>query len=330
MKPKIAISMGDPGGIGPEIVLKALFQISARRSAHFSLVGSGKILEATAKRLGLPISLAEAGFKLASGETIPIHEVATARVRYQVGRPSRSNGEIAGKAIEEAARLALSGEVDGIVTAPVSKESLALAGYGMIGHTEMLARMTGTSKYAMMLVRRKLRVIFATGHVTIGEVPQMLTIDDILERIKLAAKYIDLYMGIRKPRIGVACLNPHCGEGGFLGVEEKEVIEPAIRSARRKRIKVDGPVAADYLFSDAVWKNYDCILAMYHDQGMIALRSHGFDDVVNITLGIPIVRTSPGHGTAFDIAGKGIASERSMIAAMVECARIIKRLRNAG
>ncbi len=330
MKPTIAISMGDPGGIGPEIVLKSILRPSVWRSANLRIVGGAGILDATAGRLGLSVSINAESIKLADGRMVRLHEVKAPKGDLTPGRPSRTGGKIAGKAIKMSVNMAINKEVDGIVTAPVSKESLALAGYGMIGHTEMLARLTGTKSYAMMLVRRGLRIVFATGHLPVGKIAQHLGKAKILERIKLAYQYIDLYMGVSEPRLGVACLNPHCGEGGFLGKEEQDIIRPAVRSARRAGINVEGPLPADYLLSEAVSKTYDGIIVMYHDQGMIALRSHGFDEVVNITLGIPIVRTSPGHGTAFEIAGKGEASEASMVCAIRQCARIVERMRDAG
>ena len=330
VRPTIAISMGDPAGIGPEILLKALLKPSVERSARIIVVGSRSKLGTTARRLGLAVRITEAGIRLPGGRVVSVIDVDTTRSQVPLGRPSRQGGEIAGKAVEEAVRLALSGEVDGIVTSPVSKEALALAGYGMVGHTEILARLTGTTDYAMMLIRRRLRIVFVTGHVAHKSVARKLRSDRILRCVKLANRYIDLYFGIAKPHLGVACLNPHCGEGGLMGDEERRIIRPAVVAARRGGIDVEGPFPADYLLSDPVSATFDGIIAMYHDQGMIALRSQGFDDVVNITLGIPIVRTSPGHGTAFEIAGSGEASEASMVSAIRQCVSIIKRLRDAG
>jgi 4-hydroxythreonine-4-phosphate dehydrogenase len=260
---------------------------------------------------------------------VGVVDVARSAGRTAVGRPSAEGGRVAGKAIEVAVGLAVSGEVDGIVTAPVSKESLALAGYGMVGHTELLARLTGTRTYAMMIVRKQLRIVFATTHVALRHVAGKLTRRLLLNKIKLAWEYLDLYIGIPDARIGITCLNPHCGEGGRLGTEEKRIIEPAVRSAKRLGIRVVGPYPADTVYQPAVAGGFDAIVAMYHDQGIIPLRLGGYDDVVNITIGIPCIRTSPGHGTAFDIVGKTPASEKSMVKAITECAGIAKRLRNA-
>jgi 4-hydroxythreonine-4-phosphate dehydrogenase len=221
-----------------------------------------------------------------------------------------------------------------MVTAPVSKESLALAGYGMAGHTEMLARLTRTRLYAMMLVRKDLRVIFATTHVPISAVADRIRRKDLVDKFALGSEYLRTYMGIRRPRMGVCCLNPHCGEGGMLGREEKKIIIPAIESARSKGINVEGPYPADSIFGKNLAPGFDAIVAMYHDQGMIPLKMIRQEELVNITLGLPIVRTSPGHGTAFDIAGRSVAGRRvadcrGMISAALECARIAKRIRHA-
>lgn len=204
-----------------------------------------------------------------------------------------------------------------------------MAGYGMVGHTELISRLTGTRSYAMMILRGRLRVVFATTHLKIGDVAGHLSRRSIVEKIDLARRYLPLYLGIENPRIGVTCLNPHCGEGGRLGNEEDRVIRPAVRQAARKGICVEGPYPADSIYKPTFVTRFDAIVAMYHDQGMIPLRLKGHDDVVNVTLGIPCVRTSPGHGTAFDIAGRFTASATSMVKAVLMCARIAKRLDNA-
>jgi 4-hydroxythreonine-4-phosphate dehydrogenase len=330
MKPKLAITMGDPGGIGPEVALRAVCRPSIRRTAEPLLVGDLRHLRRLARRLALPLELVPVEATGSARQAV-IAVIDTGRMsgKVSVGKPSREGGRFAGKAIEEAVRLAASGEVEGMVTAPVSKESLALAGYGMVGHTELLARLTGTTDYAMMITRGRLRIVFATTHVPLRQVAHELTRPMLLNKIELAREYLDLYMGIPCARIGVTCLNPHCGEGGRLGEEERRIIEPAVRLASRRGIHVGGPYPADSIYRSPVDRRFDVIVAMYHDQGIIPLRLRGHDNVVNITLGIPHVRTSPGHGTAFDIAGKSPASENSMLKAIAECARIAKRLRNA-
>jgi 4-hydroxythreonine-4-phosphate dehydrogenase len=256
-------------------------------------------------------------------------DVVRLRRSVPVGKPSKQGGRAAGRAIEESLQLVLSGSVEGLVTAPVSKQSLALAGYGMIGHTELLAGLTGTKTYAMMIYSGSLRVVFATQHIALRRATASLTKALLLEKLRLARKYLDVYMKIADARIGVACLNPHCGEGGHVGTEDRRIIGPAVKSARRLGICAEGPFPADCIFRPEFVRRFDAVLAMYHDQGMIPLRLKGFDDVVNVTLGIPCLRTSPGHGTAFDIAGTWRASERSMVRAVVECAKIAKRLKDA-
>jgi 4-hydroxy-L-threonine phosphate dehydrogenase PdxA len=298
MKPKLAVTMGDPGGIGPEVALRAACRPSVRRLAVPLLIGDLRHLRRLADRLALPLEPVPARTAGRSRQRgLAVVDIGRMSGRAPMGKPSRAGGRSAGRAIEKAVSMAASGEVEGVVTAPASKESLALAGYGMVGHTEILARLTGTTDYAMMINRGSLRIVFATTHVPLRQVAGKLTRPMLLNKIELARRYLDLYMGIRCARIGVTCLNPHCGEGGRLGQEERRIIEPVIK--------------------------------MYHDQGIIPLRLAGYDAVVNITLGIPFVRTSPGHGTAFDIAGKSPASDKSMVKAIAECARIAKRLRDA-
>lgn len=330
MKPRIAVSMGDPGGIGPEVALKAADDPSVKRACIPLLVGDLHLLRNLRRRLGLtmpvgPVSVDDRP----DGAAIGVVDVVRLDSKPPIGKPSKQSGRAAGRAIEEALRLVTSGGAEGLVTAPVSKQSLALAGYGMVGHTELLAGLTKTKAYAMMIYTGRLRIVFATQHIALSRVAGSLTRSLLVGKLKLTRKYLGLYMNVPDARIGVACLNPHCGEGGRVGTEERRVIEPAIRSARRFGIRADGPFPADCVCRPEFARAFDAVLAMYHDQGMIPLRLKGFDDVVNVTFGIPCLRTSPGHGTAFDIAADYTASERSMVRAIVECAKIAKRLRNA-
>jgi 4-hydroxythreonine-4-phosphate dehydrogenase len=260
--------------------------------------------------------------------TVPVYDGARVSKAAPLGRPSKQGGAAAGRAIEDATKLAMAGEVDGIVTAPISKESLAYAGYGAIGHTELLARLTGTKRCAMMMINGNLRVVFATTHLPLAEVAGSITVEGLVEKLVLAEKYLRLYMGLEDVVMGVCCLNPHCGEGGQLGSEELTVIEPALVRARKKGLEVHGPYPADSIFRSTEARSFDAILAMYHDQGMVAVKQGDHDRVVNITLGLPFVRTSPGHGTAFDLIGhQGRASEQSMLNAILVCARIAARVR---
>ncbi len=321
--------MGDPGGVGPEVALRAVCTPAVSRACRPLLVGDIGCLRRKARQAGLPIRLSARLAIDGNDDRFPVVGVAGISGRAVPGRPSRQGGHIAGRAIEEAVWLAMSGRVEGLVTAPVSKESLALAGYGMVGHTEVLAGLTGTKKYAMMIVRGRLRVVFATTHQALAVVAAKITKRLLLDKLRLTSEYLDLYMGIADGRVGVVGLNPHCGEGGHVGREEQRVIEPAIRLAQGEGIRAEGPYPADSIFRPSFAREFDAILAMYHDQGMIPLKMQGHDNVVNITIGIPCLRTSPGHGTAFDIAGKHPASAKSMVRAITECARIAKRVRNA-
>jgi 4-hydroxythreonine-4-phosphate dehydrogenase len=324
-KPEIAMTMGDIGGIGPEIALRAASAASVRRACSPVIVGDIDYLDSLASRLGLAVvpdcTAPSSGIRVADSGGVSR--------RVTLGKPTAQGGRAAGAAIEMAVGLATSGRAGGLVTAPVSKESLSLAGYGMVGHTEVLAQLTGTKRYAMMLTRKGLRVIFATTHIPISRVARGLKKAGLLEKITIGDRYLKTYMGIRRPRLGVCCLNPHCGEGGALSGEEKSVITPAIRAARRRGINVEGPYPSDSVFGKNLAPDFDAVLAMYHDQGMIPLKMVRQEEVVNITLGIPVVRTSPGHGTAFDIACRYAADHRGMVTATLECARIAKRMKHA-
>jgi len=327
----IAISMGDPGGVGPEVTLKALSRASVATVCRAVVVGDLVFLRRLAQDLRIPVKLYKVtNFGQIAGNAVYVYDIGRASGKIPLGRPSLAAGRAAGKAVEQAVKLAVSGKVRGIVTAPVSKESFALAGYGLVGHTEILARLTGTQDYAMMLMSGNLRIVFATAHVPHRKAAAGLTRKGLVRKLELTVRYLALYLGVRNARIGVACLNPHCGEGGRLGREELEIIEPALRDARDRGICVEGPFAADSIYRPAIADGLDAIMAMYHDQGMIPLKLKGHGEVVNITLGIPMVRTSPGHGTAFDMAGSGGASARSMVGAVLQCVRIVKRLNHVG
>ena len=331
VRPLIAICIGDVGGIGPEVTLKALLRKSVQKACRAVVVGDLAYFRNLARELGLGVRVRKAGdLGRMRGPAVYVQDVARLSGKPPLGRPSLAAGRAAGKALEHAVRLALAGSVQGIVTAPVSKESFALAGYGMVGHTDILARLTGTRDYAMMLMSGSLRVVCATTHVPHRKAAAGLTRMGLIKKLRMTDKYMKLYMGIKNPVIGVACLNPHCGEGGRLGREEVDIIEPALDAARGRGISVEGPFPADSIYRPTVAERYDAIIAMYHDQGMIPLKLKGHGEVVNVTLGIPVVRTSPGHGTAFDMVGSGKASARSMAGAVIECAKIVKRLGHAG
>jgi 4-hydroxythreonine-4-phosphate dehydrogenase len=241
---------------------------------------------------------------------------------YPKGMASRDAGMVAVRAIKKAVSLAMDGKIDGIVTAPVSKESLKLAGMPWPGHTEMLAELTGTDEYAMMFVSDKLCIILVTIHIPISRVSDFISREAIVKVIRLAQKGMNL-LGVDEPEIGIAGLNPHAGESGILGDEEIRHIIPAIESAKNEGIKVSGPYPPDVIFYKAVRGDFDIVVCMYHDQGLIPFKMLAFDRGVNFTVGLPIVRTSPDHGCAFDIAWKNRADPKSMIEAIKIASRII-------
>jgi len=278
-KKTLAITIGDPAGIGPEITKKALASPKIRGLANFLVIGQ-------------------------------------ADKAIKPGHPSKKSGSQAIQFLEEAVEMANSNIVDAIVTAPISKEACRSAGFKFPGHTEFLASRAKTKNFAMMLVGDKLRVVLVTRHLALKDVARVLTIDKIYQTIKLTNKSLKKQFNIAQPKIAVLGLNPHAGEGGMLGAEEKNIILPAIKKAKQNKINATGPYPADALFYQAKDGKFDAIVCMYHDQGLIPLKMLAFDTGVNVTLGLPFVRTSPDHGTAFDIAGKNKANPASMIAAI--------------
>ncbi len=234
---------------------------------------------------------------------------------------------MAGTFIEQAVQAVRKGEIDAVVTAPISKEHLQLAGYRYPGHTEFLAALSQVREVRMMMAGPKLRVVLATIHEPLNKVSSLLTIGLILKTIEMTDRSLRQWFGIRRPRITVAALNPHAGESGIFGNEERKIILPAVFRARKKGIDVSGPYAADTVFYRALRGEFDAVVAMYHDQGLIPLKLLYFEEAVNITLGLPFIRTSVDHGTAFDIAGKGIADPSNMIAAIKMAVQLVKKER---
>lgn len=317
-KPIIAITMGDPAGIGPEVILKAMSRDEVRKSARFLVFGDANILHREARSLGLTIPLipvpevSQAEFP---ANAIEIVNLTILSPTFESGKPSAASGDAAFKYIKRAAMAALNGEVDAVVTAPISKEALKMAGHNYPGHTEILAEICNTDDYAMMLAGPHLRVVLCTIHVPYTKVPALLSRELIFKTIRIAHESLSKYLG-KTPRIAVASLNPHAGEGGIFGDEEVRLIRPAIEDASSKGINASGPYPADTLFYWASKGKYDAVVCMYHDQGLIPLKLLDFECGVNVTLGLPIIRTSVDHGTAFDIAGKGVANPSSMVEAM--------------
>ncbi len=337
-RPRLALTMGDVAGIGPEILARALITGRMNEFCDPIVIGHPAILERTAQQLDLPLKVVPV---VHPASTIPSgvacwNPADDAVLSVTTGTIQAAAGRAAYQYLVAATRTALAGQIDAICTAPLHKESLRLAGLDYPGHTEILAAECGVSEVAMMLylpagtaVRgpNGLGVAHVTLHTSIRSVPGLLSIDRIRETISLLDGFLK-NLGI-SPRIGVCALNPHAGEHGLFGDEEATTIEPAVRSSRSVGINVSGPIPADALLRRAVAGEFDGVVAMYHDQGHIALKLIGFDLAVNVTLGLPIVRTSPSHGTAFDIAGQGKASaEGFLAAARVACQLALNRKRN--
>jgi 4-hydroxythreonine-4-phosphate dehydrogenase len=286
-KPRIAITEGDPAGIGPEIARKAASDPRVLDACEPVLYGAGR------------------------------------DARFDVGTLSAAAGQAAYEAIVAATADAQEGRVDGLATAPINKEALRLAGYPWNGHTDLLAHLTGSKHVAMMFYSDELRVVLATVHVPLADVPKLLTQTVMEQTIALAWRELPLFDKV-PPRLAVAGLNPHAGEHGLFGREEQTVIEPAIACCRAKGIDVSGPFPGDTVFVRARKGDFDAVIACYHDQGLIPVKLLAFGRAVNVTLGLPIVRTSVDHGTAFDIAGKGIADAESMVGAVLLAARLAR------
>lgn len=315
-KPVIAVTMGDPAGIGPEIILKALEDRGVRRVCAPVVIGDFKLLAFLAKRLGLK-----------SPEAGAIKNLGALDLeRLSPGVPSRDAGLAMIGYIEEAVRLAIKGEVDAIVTAPITKEAAKMAGFRFPGHTEFIAHLTGAKEFAMMLGGRDLKVVLVTIHEPLAALPRLITKEAVFRTIRITDASFRRWFGVERPRIAVCGLNPHAGEAGLFGDEEKRRISPAIRKAASLGINAVGPLPADTVFyRTARKKEFDCVIAMYHDQGLGPLKLLHFDDGVNVTLGLPVIRTSVDHGTAYDIAWKGLASPKSLITAIQTAVEMTRR-----
>ena len=321
---RLALTVGDPGGIGPEIT-GSLLATRALTGADVYVVGAHAALSswlpAPACGAARVIRLAEAA-ALEAPDSFPVYIDTGEETTYRRGRPTAEGGRASGLAIETAAALAKRGLVDGIVTGPVSKEALALAGYSRVSHTELLADLFDAPDCQMMMVSRGLRIVILTRDIPLRDVPSAVTAGRIEACVRVAVRSLRELFGIENPRIAVAALNPHAGDGGVIGTEERETIAPSLEALRAEGHLVDGPFPADTMFYKWEKKGYDAFIALYHDQGMIPFKAGGFEEGVNMTIGLPVVRTSVCHGTAFDIVGKGTAetgSLESAFALAVEC-----------
>src|ERR1051326_4655468 len=333
MKPIIAITMGDFNGIGPEVALRSVVKASILNICTPLLVGSPDVFEFYAKRCRLEIKLSEvddARESIAQGSIAVLRTDGSGNPRVKPGTPTTESGRLAGEAIVTSSGLCSQRLIDGMVTAPVSKAVMNKAGFGYPGQTEMLASLTHSNRVVMMLIAGSLRVGLATVHVPLKNVSRRINPDAILEKLSVIHGSLRKDFGLGAPKIAVLGLNPHAGEQGLLGTEERDFILPAIHNARRKRMLVDGPFPADGFFGTHSYRGYDAVLAMYHDQGLIPLKMKGFSIGVNFSAGLAIVRTSPDHGTAFDIAGKNVADAGSMVEAVKLAVSIVLNRQKPG
>ncbi|MQF69123.1 4-hydroxythreonine-4-phosphate dehydrogenase PdxA [SAR202 cluster bacterium AD-804-J14_MRT_500m] len=323
--PVIAITMGDPCGIGPEVIAKALADKDLRKLCRPIVIGNATAMTLAVKLAGLSLTLrkfeSSDGFSPRSN-SIPIIDPGNLDPNeITIGKISSKCGQAAMEWVTQAADLAMKGIVQGLATAPVNKEAASLAGYKAIGHMELLQELSGAKNVATMLMSGKLRVVHLTTHRSLRVACDYVTRDRILSILKLTNDSL-LEWGFSKPRIAAAALNPHGSDGGLLGTEEHTEISPAVSDAKALGIDASGPIPADIVFHQAIQGNYDAVLAMYHDQGHIPIKVHGFERSISVNLGLPFVRTSVDHGTAFDIAGKGIADHLSMIEAIRSAATL--------
>lgn len=316
----LALSLGDPAGIGPEVIALAWSRRDELGLPPFFVVGGSQILEEAAKSRGLeiPCCLVERAddARDAFAECLPV--LGKEDASYAPGVFDDAGAALALHSLAEATRAALTGEAAAVVTAPVAKSQLARVGFEFPGQTEFLAQVCGLAPDdgVMMLAGPSLRTVPITVHIRLADVPRVLSTDLIVHKAKITAAALTRDFGLKNPRLAIAGLNPHAGEDGKFGSEESEMIEPAIAALAEDGIDVVGPVPGDALFTPRARKSYDAALCMYHDQALIPLKALEFDEGVNVTLGLPIIRTSPDHGTAFDIAGKGIADPGAMVAAI--------------
>ncbi len=325
--------MGDPAGIGPEVVLKAVAEEEVLRCCAPIIIGDAQLLAHNARTLDL-----QCGYEIVRrGEPFPerikgplIFHLDNIDGHVEPGIESGLAGKAAAGYIEAAVELCAAGSIDAIATAPINKRALFLGGYSFPGHTEFLAQLTGTEDYAMGFVAANLRVVLISTHVPLSQAIRLVTRDRIEKTIRLADQELQRW-GIERPRLAVAALNPHGAEGGLFGIEEASEIVPAVESCRSTDgINVRGPFSADTVFLRASRGEFDAVVACYHDQAMIPVKCLSFGEAVNITLGLPFIRTSVDHGTAFDIAGKGIAEHSSMVEAIKLAAELSLKAGESG
>jgi len=320
--PPLAISMGEPAGIGPDLILRLYAERNARDLPPFVVYGNIGFLAARARRLGLEVPFVAADPTSAAehfASAMPVVHI-DGLVPDKPGDTSPLSAKVVIEAISRAVEDTLTGACRGIVTAPIHKGALYGAGFRYPGHTEFLAALCArggvTPHPVMMMAWDELRVVTATVHVPLKDVPSLLTPDLLLTTGRIVAHDLRTRFGIDSPRLAFAGLNPHAGEGGTMGKEDLDIIGPAVAQLAFENIRAEGPISADTLFYPPHWRKYDAVIAMYHDQALIPIKTVAFEEAVNVTLGLPLVRTSPDHGTAFDLAGTGEGSTASFMAAI--------------
>ncbi len=307
----IGITMGDPSGIGPEIIAKAIRQPAVKKLGRFTIIGDLKIFKTYCPRLPQHVNF------------IDLHNVPASR--WTIGRVNRLSARASLEYLNKAAELLRKGRIKGLVTAPLCKEAMHLLGLKFHGHTEYLADLFNVQRFGMMFVSDRLKTMLVTRHVPLARVSLALSAKAIYETLSLADEALKKLFKIKRPIIAVCGLNPHAGEGGTIGKEEIKKIVPALKKAKSRGIRALGPLSGDTAFNPQLTHRYDCVVAMYHDQGLIAVKTLYWQKLVNLTLGLPFIRTSPAHGTAFDIAGKNIADPSSMVEAIKLAAHLSRR-----
>ena len=320
-KPYVGLTMGDPCGIGPEVVIKALIHSEIYEWCNPVIIGNAASLRQTVKMLDIDMSInhiSDTDIEMSRVNPNAASVIDIGNLNYEdvtIGEINPGCGKAAMEWVSHAGRLAMRGAIGGIATAPLNKEAASLAGYEAIGHMELLQELTGSKTVATMLIAKNLRVVHLTTHRSLRVACDYVKKDRILDYLRITDENFKKW-GFENPRIGVAALNPHGSDGGLLGDEENDEILPAVTQAKAEGMTVEGPIPADIIFHQAINDQYDAVLCMYHDQGHIPVKVYGFEESITANLGLPFVRTSVDHGTAFDIAGKGIADPLSMIEAI--------------
>jgi len=326
MRPKIAITAGDINGIGPEVALKSMIKKNVLSKAQPFIIAPVKIIKTYCELLNLKFHIMEN-----EDDFLPEKDVINVlpmkkfeNFEINIGKPTKTSGKIAGESIILAVELCLQKKADAICTSPVSKKALDLAGFNYPGQTEMIAKLSNSKRFLMMFVNNQIKLGLATIHIPISKVSKILSEKLLSEKIKILIDSLRFDFAIKSPTIAVLGLNPHAGEDGLIGNEEQNIIKPVITQLGKEKITIEGTFPADGFFGKRKYKNYDAVLSLYHDQGLIPIKLIDFYRTVNFSAGLNIIRTSPNHGTAYDIAGKLIANEKSMESAIILSAQIFK------